>query len=264
MTGTLKKPLLSLITALGRLKERNRFIDPPILLGGCARSGTTLLLSILSAHEHIFACRRELGLFNRVTVKNGKVHPDRIDRIYRCMLLHRVPIPARRWCEKSPSNIRKFENINTYFKGNFRFIQIVRDGRDVILSGHPRDKDRYWVEPERWIRDVSAGSLHADHPNMHTIRYEDLITQYEKTITGICRFLDIPVSPQILNWHQYAKVRRNKALFSEIGQLSDRSIGKWKRKEHEKRVKELTDKPAAIKLLRKYGYLEEKIQNEDS
>lgn len=254
MTSAIKKPFLSLIIMLGRRKERKKFADPPILLGGCARSGTTLLLSVLSSHEHIFACRRELGLFNRIKMKNGIAYPSRIDRIYRCILFQRIPKRVRRWCEKSPSNILEFENIDTYFKGNFRFIQIVRDGRDVILSGHPRDKDRFWVDPERWIRDVSAGLQFSSHPNMHTIRYEDLITQYETTIEGICQFLDIPVTPQILNWHQHAKVRRNKALFTEIAQLSDRSIGKWKKPEHRERAGQLTSVPEARELLQTYRY----------
>jgi hypothetical protein len=257
MTNSLKKPFIAVIKTLGKRKEQNRFTDPPILLGGCARSGTTLLLSILSSHEDIFACRRELGLFNDVEMKNGTVNPIRIDRIYRCLLVHRIPQTARRWCEKSPANIREFPHIDTYFEGNFRFIQIVRDGRDVILSRHPRDTDRYWVEPQRWVDDVSLGTTFIDHPNFHTIRYEDLINNYVETVTGICEFLGISLTDRILNWHQHASVRRNNALYSEIGKLSDRSIGKWKKPENKHRVRQLTDLPEAMVLLEKYGYLEQ-------
>lgn len=256
MDSPLKRPFLSAITHFGKRKEQSLFSDPPILLGGCARSGTTLLLSILSAHEDIYACRRELGLFNRVEIREGMVYPARIDRIYRCLLFHRIPPTARRWCEKSPSNIREFENIHRFFEGNFRFIQIIRDGRDVILSRHPRDVNTYWVEPERWIRDVSIGTGYADHPNMHTIRYEDLINHFEETVSGICTYLNIKLTDRLLNWHQHASVRRNNALFSEIGKLSSRSIGKWKSPEHRERVGQFTSLPGAMELLKKYGYPE--------
>jgi len=191
MNSPLKKPFLSAITFLGKRKEQSRFTDPPILLGGCARAGTTLLLSILSSHEDIYACRRELGLFNQVEIREGMVYPARMDRIYRCLLFHRIPASARRWCEKSPSNIREFENIDRYFNGHFRFIQIIRDGRDVTLSRHTQDAKRYWVEPERWVRDVSVGSQFVGHAQMYTIRYEDLINQFEETMKGICGFLNI-------------------------------------------------------------------------
>lgn len=255
MNSPLKKPFLSAITFLGKRKEDLLFSDPPILLGGCARSGTTLLLSILSSHEAIFACRRELGLFNQVETREGLVYPTRMDRIYRCLLFHRIPAGARRWCEKSPSNIREFENIHRFFGGNFRFIQIIRDGRDVILSKHPKDANKYWVEPERWIRDVSIGAGYTDHPNMHTIRYEDLINHFEETMSGICNYLNIELTDRVLNWHQFASVRRNNALFSEIGKLSNRSIGKWRIPEHRERVGQLTSIPGAMELLKKYGYL---------
>lgn len=255
MTSPFKKPFLSIITVLGRRKAKSRFTDPPIMLGGCARSGTTLLLSILSSHEDIFACPREYGAFGPLEERDGTLQLARVDRIYRCILFNRVPASAKRWCEKTPINIRRIPQIDQYFKGNFRLIQIIRDGRDVILSRHPLNTSEYWVSPERWVSDVSIGLEFRDHPNVYTIRYEDLINQYDETIGGICNFLNIPLTEKILNWHQYSSVRRTPALYSDISKLSNRSIGKWKRPENSQRVKQLTSIPSAMELLEKYGYL---------
>ena len=232
-----------------------RFTDPPVLLGGCARSGTTLLLSILSSHEDIFACPGETGAFDVLKEKDGELYLSRVDRLYRCILTHRIPAGAKRWCEKTPVNIKRIPQIDRYFEGNFRLIQIVRDGRDVILSRHPLKADEYWVSPERWVNDVSIGLEFSDHPNVHTIRYEDLINQFDETIKGICSFLNIPLSDRILNWHEHARFRWSPALFTDIGKLSNKSIGKWKNEEHTERVKELTSIPAAMELLEKYAYL---------
>jgi hypothetical protein len=255
MTSPLKKPLLSIIIKLGTRKEKARFTDPPVLLGGCARSGTTLLLSILSSHEDIFACPREYGAFGPLEKRDGILHLARVDRLYRCILFNRVPATAKRWCEKTPINIRRVSQIDRYFKGNFRLIQIIRDGRDVILSRHPLNASEYWVSPERWVNDVSIGMEFSDHPNVYTVRYEDLINQYDKTIEGICNFLDLPLTERILYWHRYSRVRKTPALYSDIDKLSNRSIGKWKRPEHADRVKQLTSIPAAVELLKKFGYL---------
>ncbi len=254
MLEFIKNPFKGIIKNLGRRIEKRRFINPPVFIGGCARSGTTLLLSILSAHEEIFACPRELGLFNQVIQKKNGIEPERIDRVYRCMIMNRIPSSATRWFEKSPNNIRSINEIDQYYKGNFRFIHIVRDGRDIILSRHPRDRNKYWVEPERWIRDVSAGLKYIEHPNVHTIRYEDLINDFANTIGGICDFLGIARSENILNWHKHARVRDYNALFAPVQEINSQSIAKWQKPENQQRVRELTDQPAAKELLRYFHY----------
>ncbi|MFC2089913.1 sulfotransferase [Bacteroidota bacterium] len=251
----MKRIAAPLLTLVGKSIERRRFSDPPIYIGGCGRSGTTLLLSILSAHPDIFACPRELWLFQGASIKNKKVRVPKFYRLYRTFIRSRIPATAKRYCEKTPSNILDFELIDHLHHGNFRFIQIIRDGRDVILSKHPRDDSKYWISPERWIRDINMGLKYLDHPKVHTIKYESLVTEFDKTIEGICDFLGIPLLGEIKNWHKYASVRENRALFSPIQEISNSSVGKWKLEENKERMKELTDLPEGIKLLKELNYL---------
>ena len=251
-----KKPFLPIVTALGRRVERRRFSEPPVFIGGCGRSGTTVLLSVLSAHREIFACPRELGLFDRIVEDaSGRRLPARIDRLYTCLLTHRIPRHARRWCEKSPGNIHHVEDIDDYLRGNFRFIQIVRDGRDVVLSRHPGAPHRPWVSPRRWVRDVGAGLQHTGRSRVHTIRYEDLIREFEATLRSICRFLEIDFSEEIRNWKKSAAVRRNRAYRDGLQPLHARSIGKWREAGGNDAVEELMKNERARELLRVYGYL---------
>ncbi len=252
----IKGLFIPLLIYAGRKIEQRRFSDPPIYIGGCGRSGTTLLLSVLSAHKEIFACPSELHLFDGAYETDSVVIAPKFYRLFRTFLTKRIKPSAKRYCEKSPVNIRQVPLIEKYHQGNFRLIQIVRDGRDVILSGHPRSQGKYWVEPERWINDVSEGLKYLDHPSVYTIRYEDLIINYRETIEAVCQFLEIPVSEEILNWHRYATVRQNNALFSRIAEISTASIGKWRNPEKSERVKQLTKKPEAIALLNKYNYLD--------
>jgi hypothetical protein len=247
MLTSYKKPFLPLIQLIGTIIESVKLKDPPIIIGGCGRSGTTILLSILSAHKEILACPKELNLFNS--------NPKRIDRLYTFLLKNGIPRKARRWCEKTPRSVRHIKEIDQHFKGKFKYIHIVRDGRDVILSNHPKAPGRYWIEPERWVRDVSAGLEFEHHPSVLLIKYESLILNYDETITTVCEFLDLPVSPEIMNWHNYATVKRNEAYYGKVEKISAASIGKWQDASNTKRVNDLLQIPEALHLLKKLDYL---------
>lgn len=255
MTQTLKISLNSIFIPIGKGIEKRRFSEPPIFIGGCARSGTTLLLSILSAHKDLFCIPNELALFHNHSKDDaGNIIPHRIYKLYRSLFLNRIPKTANRWLEKSPINIQYINEIDKYYQGNFRFIQILRDGRDIILSKHPTARNTYWVSPERWIKDVSAGMEFLNHPKVYSVKYEDLIQNFETTITGICSFLDIELSDEILNWHGHATVTKNRAYYSRVKQISTSSIGKWKETSDKQRVEELSDNPEGRNLLKALGY----------
>ncbi len=251
----MKRLIIPFIRFFGRRIEKRRFTDPPIYIGGCGRSGTTLLLSILSAHPEIFACPRELNLFEGSTLRNGKLYLPKWYRLYRTFTREKIKPTAIRYCEKSPSNIWNIKNLASIHGDQFRMIHIVRDGRDVILSRHPRNPNLYWVEPERWIADVSEGLKHYDDQRVHLVRYEDLVMNYETTIAEICRFLDIPVDGELLEWHRHATVRRNRALAGPVSEFYGSSIGKWKDPEVAERVDALVSRKEAVELLKKLNYV---------
>ena len=102
---------------------------------------------------------------------------------------------------------------------------------------------------------MKAGLHFLDHPNVLTIRYEDLVQTYERTIGKVCHFLDIPITEEILNWHEHATVINNRALFSKIEQLKSTSIGKWKNSENAQRLTEFTSRKETMELLKKYNYV---------
>lgn len=256
MTNT-KRIFIPLINTLGRRKEKRTFTAAPVIIGGGARSGTTLLLSILSAHPSIFAFRKELTLFKYGKEKDGRFIPERIDRFYTGILRNRMGREVTRWCEKTPNNIRYVPRIDSFFQGNdYRFIHIVRDGRDVILSRHPHTTHRYYhVDPEDWVRDMQEGLKYMERENFLTIRYESLIEDFENTMAIVCDHLGIDLGPEILNFYDHASVRKNPAYFTGLEKMHNKSIGKWKNPEHRERVEELLAYPGAKELLKKFAYL---------
>lgn len=257
MLTNFKRIFVPLILTLGRRKEKRIFTGTPILIGGGARSGTTLLLSILSAHPSIYAFRKELGLFKYGKEQDGRFRPERIDRFYTGILRTRIDRKVTRWCEKTPNNIRYIDRIDSFFQQEeYRFIQIVRDGRDVILSRHPHTTHRYYhVEPREWVADVQEGMKYMDRENFLTIRYESLIGDFKNTMATVCDHLGLDMSDEILNFYKHASVRRNPAYFSGLQKMHSNSLGKWKKPEYKERVDELLSYPGAIELLKKFDYL---------
>jgi len=239
-----------------RLKIKIQFNKPPIIIGGCARSGTTLLLSILSAHPEIYAIPVETRVFCPTAYSDNfdPGAPIKLDYFYD-QYLNKFPFSCNRWCEKTPRNVLCFEKILKYFKNQVKIIHIVRDGRDVVLSKHPKRPDQYWVSPEKWIRDTGIGLKYRDHSSVYTVKYEDLVLDYEKTIKDICVFLEIKCRPEILAWHRHAKVCKHDAYFGEVRDIFQDSVGKWKDSRYRERVDLLMQKPEAVELLKALGYL---------
>ncbi|MDZ7725844.1 MAG: sulfotransferase [candidate division KSB1 bacterium] len=257
MLTTVKRLFVPAVNYWGARKETRHFDYPPLLIGGCGRSGTTILLSIVSAHPALFTIPEELGMFNRaVESDDGHIVPGRIDRLYRYILFNRIPSSCRFWCEKTPRNVLYLDKIDRYFGGRFKFIHIIRDARDVVLSQHPSEPERYWVSPERWVRDVSAGLEYDEHPSVLTLYYENLILEFESTVNKICQFLNIPVTEEILNWYKHTQVKQSRAYYEKVEQLFQKSIGKWKQEKHRERVKDVLGYVPAKELLERLGYLQ--------
>lgn len=240
-----------------------RLTAPPIIMGGCGRSGTTLLLSIVSAHPQVLAIAPETHIFcpdgyGSLTADNGLPFPIEPNLYEHFDPLRDQDAAFDRWCEKTPRNILFFERIADHFNGHVRFLHIVRDGRDVVLSRHPVRRETYWVSIERWIVDVTAGLTLMNHPRvgplMHTVRYEDLIRDNDAAVRGICEFLGVPVTDEMVDWHRHATVRENAAWSGEVKPLFESSIGKWRTTDDTERVAELMAQPEAVRLLEAFGY----------
>lgn len=230
---------------------------PPIIIGGCGRSGTTLLLSVLSAHERIMAVPFETYCFCPVP-ETGTANPDvslDVGRFYRKLLSHRIPESCHRWCEKTPKNVVYFGKILERFGSSVRLLHIVRDGRDVVTSSHPNDSGEYYVSPERWIFDVSAGLSVDDHPQVMRLRYEDLVQSFSEVLESLGEFLDEDFGHVTRRWYERAEVREHEAWErGEVSPLHSDSVGRWRAPEHEERVTELMERPRAAPLLEELGY----------
>lgn len=241
------------------LTAARRFHEPPILIGGCGRSGTTLLQAILSASHKIYVFPGETYAFSLMGYTSDPSRPFRFDwpKIYRQLIAVSASCgTCDRWCEKSPKNVLFFERIIKFFSGRVRLIHIVRDGRDVITSVHPKNPSGYWVSKDRWVQDVSAGLRLEKHPCVLTLRYEDLILDHARQLERICAFVGVPCDERMRDWQRHAAIRRDEAWFDSLRLPDASSIGRWRGPQHRAVVEDFMRDGRAVELLRHFRYLE--------
>ena len=240
------------------------YISPshPVIIGGCGRSGTTLLRVILDSHPG-FCCGTESNLFLPRSIRPA-VLAEAFDLpeakigglldwskslaqfIEKFFALYAQKCRKPRWCEKTPDNIRQLPWIFDHFP-TARFIHVIRDGRDVVCSlrTHPRYEivngqrvERNTLNPldaciDRWLETVPLGLKWRDDIRVHEILYEDLVEEPEPTLRRLFEFLEEPWDPRVLEFHLQQTGSRDAARnpqHPEIVQpLSSASIGRWKR-----------------------------------
>lgn len=243
---------------LGRKLENRKFTDKPIFIVASPRSGTTLLLSILGAHPHIYAIPLQTYAFNKwkpVKHRPYNYFPYRIDRLYRYMLFHKIKASATRWCEKTPRHVQSIAEIADYYQDQVKIIHIIRDGRDVAVSSHPTHTGRhYWVPVKKWVKDVRLGLKFKDEPFVHTLFYEDLVSDYLKAATKVFAFLEEELTPEIENWVQKTNIKKSIHWKEGVQNVHNKAIGKWKAPEHKAKMKEFNNNSEALELLKDLGY----------
>lgn len=247
----------------GIFGERYRTIqqmrENPIFVGGSGRSGTTLVVSLLSVHPNIYVVPNETGAFcpTAYSEEENLQASFNIERAYSHLIESEVDLEKfTRWCEKSPKNILFAERLLGYFGDRTRFINVVRDGRDVVTSVHPSDPNSYHVAPERWARDVSAGRQIEDHPRVITVRYEDIVRDHLPPMRRICEFIEEPFPEEEFEaYPESAQLQESRAWYGKAREISDSSVGRWKKDEHTKVVDRLYATDGAEELLEHYGYL---------
>jgi hypothetical protein len=92
-----------------------------------------------------------------------------------------------------------------------RFVQLVRDGRDVALSRIRRALD----EPppveriaRNWRRRIRAARKQARRLGHYMeLRYEDLVGDPEPALRGVCEFIELRFDPVMLDYHRRAGER---------------------------------------------------------
>tara|TARA_B100000925_G_C21991736_1_gene467153 strand:- start:8 stop:772 length:765 start_codon:yes stop_codon:yes gene_type:complete len=163
---------------------------------GCGHSGTSLLASIIDSHSNIYMVPEETSMAwtdNRKWYNECKASFEKNAIAKNCL----------RWAEKTPRHVHKIENI---FKWNeeIKVVFISRDPRDTCSSLFKRYNDLE-QSIERWNIDNIAGIEYLKNDHVYHIKYEDIITSFEETISRLMDFLDEKYESQQAYFHKIEK-----------------------------------------------------------
>jgi hypothetical protein len=116
-----------------------------------------------------------------------------------------------RWGDKTPGYQIRMLKLRKALP-EARFIHVIRDGRDVVLSQARKATEPTPLETaaKRWRSRLLATRLRArrlDESSYMEIRYEDLIRDTEGTLRGICQFIGLRYNRRMLDYHERAAVR---------------------------------------------------------
>lgn len=158
---------------------------------------------------------------------------DLIDLVFRhyCWACHGELL---RWGDKTPYNAVALPDIHQVFP-DAQFIHLIRDGRDCVASivdariiSDPSTASRNWVATVRACRRFGAG---LDAGAFLELRYEELVQSPEPALQSVCRFLDLPYAPTMLEYHAGVERLGDTALPHHTNlrrPLFSSSIGKWR------------------------------------
>lgn len=136
----------------------------------------------------------------------------------------------KRWAEKTPNNIFCAEKILESFDDAL-FINVIRDGRDVVLSlFNRRNYSSSYIAMWRWIASINAGIKLGGNKRVFVVKYEDLVQRTEFTLMNICAFIGEKFDPVMM---EYWKTKDEEDEEGDYGTqpVFDDSIGKWKKED---------------------------------
>lgn len=106
-----------------------------------------------------------------------------------------------RWVEKTPDHLLQLDEIRRHYPDS-PIVRIIRDPRDVMASWMAvpwgpstllSAISHYWLHHDRSARFFEADA------RCHTLRYEDLVRAPESTLRELCRAVDEPFDPAMLD-----------------------------------------------------------------
>lgn len=114
-----------------------------------------------------------------------------------------------RWGDKTPGYATRVRRIQRALP-EARFIHLVRDGRDVVLSRARKSRRAVPIPlaARRWKRRILSTRRRAETVTHYLeLRYEDLVQDTERTLRRVCDYIDLPFDPAMLAYHERAGER---------------------------------------------------------
>ncbi|MCF6525107.1 sulfotransferase [Streptomyces sp. JJ36] len=192
--------------------EVDRLLRKPVFIMSPVRSGSTLLRVLLDGHSRLLAPhelhirRLTVGHTTQLAKKSMEVldlETADLEHLLWDRVMHRelVKAGADHIVEKTPSNAFAWKRIAACWP-DARYIFLLRHPAAIARSWHEAAPDKRSAQEaaEDALRYMKAVERARNGLTGHTVRYEELTTDPETTVRGICEFLDIDFEPAMLEY----------------------------------------------------------------
>jgi Sulfotransferase family len=126
------------------------------------------------------------------------------EKLYRFILeAYGAARGARRFGEKTPSNIRHLDALASIFP-NCKIIHVIRDPRATVASRTkvPIFSNDVLTHSIKWKLDICCGRAFAQESHIYReIHYEKLVVEPVATLRHVCRFLGEEYDDRMLEYH---------------------------------------------------------------
>ena len=232
-------------------------LPPPrrfALLGGHARSGTTLLEQVLDSHPditsveetEIFQDDAYMPIANRVPdetpilsileeAPTEALQYSRANYFRSAELSLGQPLGGRLLIDKNPSLTFSVPVLLRIFP-EIKLLIALRDPRDVVLSCFMQANNSAYLTIGRTVDDYVAmmGLWQTLMPMLEghflQVRYEDMVEDLESVARKSLSFLDVPWDAKVLGFDEHArqKVVRSPTYADVTKPVYKRAVGRWR------------------------------------
>jgi len=233
----------------------------PVFLVGFPRSGTTLLDQVLSGHPGAAVLEEQdtllevlqanvlddADLKRFIGLDAAGLEPWRRNYWQRVSEFMPGRDPKALFVDKMPLNSLFLPLMQRLFPAA-KFLFALRDPRDVVLSCFMQSFDlneamRHFLSLEETARFYTAvmgvGGAAAERLGgcVHTIRYEQVVTDTEGEARRLLEFLELPWQPSVLDFQGTARRKRiNTPSYSQVAEpIYTRAKERWRRYEDQLR-----------------------------
>lgn len=224
-------PLLRKINS-SRYLNKSGVLPKRIIICGSPRSGTTLMNELMRCFCDTFV----------------------MDREEFALRFPYLPVGKKYIVTKHPLDFMSFKEFIDTFKDPF-ILFLLRDPRDVIVSRHYTNKERYLANFLLWKKAIHAYE-NFNYENKMLVRYEKLIEDPQKVQLDIADRLQITIDKGFSDFHEGVNQKHKdiKAL-GGIRPIDPGNLGKHRQDQHRERIKgQLERFPEISEYLIKYRY----------
>jgi hypothetical protein len=227
----------------------------PIIIGGCHRSGTSLIRRMLNAHSQIY-CGPEVKFFRdfysdypRDPLKHLRfIHSarhllpedDLLDVLGRAFVELHERAAARagksRWADKNPENVLFLSEWHRLLGNDWYFVHVVRNPLDTIASVKEARfpftiPSGFDAQIAFYRRYMEAGlDFEATHPDRYIrIIYEQLVREPENVISQLMKYLGDRFEPQQIAFQEEDHQEGlEDPKIADTASIHSKSVGRWR------------------------------------